>query len=96
MVVIFVFFLIFILEYHLSFGMINSWLEYLVRPLVLSPPIVVLVPVFKVVVADIRVAIGDADINSFIFEHPRYLSQHFLAVLLRVSSTLHIIIKYQH
>ena len=66
-VVIFVFLLVFVFEYDLFFGVIDGRLEDLVRPLVLSAPVVVFIPILEVVIADIRVTIGDAYVDSFVF-----------------------------
>lgn len=66
-VVIFVFLLVLVFEYDLFFGVIDGRLEDLVRPLVLSAPVVVFIPILEVVIADIRVTIGDAYVDSFVF-----------------------------
>jgi len=66
-VVIFVFLLVFVFEYDLFFGVIDGRLEDLVRPLVLSAPVVVFIAILEVVIADIRVTIGDAYVDSFVF-----------------------------
>jgi len=66
-VVIFVFLLVFVFEYDLFFGVIDGRLEDLVRPLVLSAPVVVFIAILEVVIADIRVTIRDAYVDSFVF-----------------------------
>lgn len=87
-VVILVLLPVFVLEDDLLLGVVDGRLEYLVGPLVLAPPAVVLVLILKVVVADVRIPIGHTDIDAFVLEHPGDLPQHLLGVLLGVGTTL--------
>ena len=96
MVIVLVLLLVLILENDLLFSIVYSWLEYLVGPLVLAPPVVVLILVLKVVVPDIRVSITNADIDAFVLQHPGYFPEHLLGVLLGVGSALDRPNKYKH
>ena len=51
--------------------------EYFVGPLVFFSPVVFFDFVFEVVVADVGVAVGDADVDAFVFKDSGDLSQHF-------------------
>ena len=66
-VVIFVFLFVLVFEDKLFLGVVDGGFEYLVGPLVLSSPVVILVFVFEVVVSDIWVTITYADVHSFVF-----------------------------
>lgn len=82
MIVILVLLLILIVENQLLLALLNSWLEYFVGPLVLLAPVVLLRLVLEVVVADIGVAVGDADVDSLVFEYPGDFPEHLFGVLL--------------
>jgi hypothetical protein len=77
-VVILVLLLVLVVEHHLLLGLVDGRLEDLVGPGVLLAPIVFLVLVLEVVVADVRVAVGDADVDAFILQYSRYFPQHLL------------------
>ena len=76
MVVIFVLFFVLFLEDDLFLGVVDGRLEHFVGPLVLPAPTVVLILVLEVVVADVWVSVGNADVDAFVFEDPRDFSQH--------------------
>lgn len=69
MIVILILLLVFVVEDHLLFCVVDRWLEHPIGPLILLAPLVFLVLVFEVVVADIRIAIGYADIDALILQH---------------------------
>lgn len=88
MVVILVPLLLLVVKNHLLLRVVDRRLEDLVRPLVLPSPVIFLRFVLEVVVADIGVPVGDADIDPFVFEDPGDLSQHLLGVLFGVGAAL--------
>lgn len=77
MVVIFVLLPVLVIENDVLLSVVNRRLEDLVRPLVLSTPVVLLGLVLEVVVPDIGVPIRNADVDAPILQHSRNLSQHF-------------------
>lgn len=85
MIVIFITLFILIAKNYILLPLLDSWLEDFVRPGVLLSPAVTLIFVLEIVVADIRISIGDADIDTFVLENSRDLLQHFLRVLLGVT-----------
>jgi hypothetical protein len=88
-VVVLVLLLVLVVEDHFLFGLVDGGLEDLVGPWVLLAPVVFLVLVFEVVVADIGVPIRHADVDALVLEHSGDFSQHLLRVLLGVGATLH-------
>lgn len=66
-VVVFVFLFVFVVEDDFSFWLFDGGFEYFVGPLVLFSPVVFFDFVFEVVVADVGVAVGDADVDAFVF-----------------------------
>lgn len=84
-IVIFITLFILIAKNYILLPLLDSWLEDFVRPGVLLSPAVTLIFVLEIVVADIRISIGDADIDTFVLENSRDLLQHFLRVLLGVT-----------
>jgi hypothetical protein len=67
-VVVLVLLLVLVLENDLLLGVVDRRLEYLVGPLVLPPPVVVLVAVLEVVVADVGVPIRDTYVDSLVLQ----------------------------
>lgn len=88
-VVVLVLLLVLIVEDHFLLSLVNGGLEDLIRPWVLLAPVVFLVLVLEVMVADIRISVGDADVDAFILQYSWYFPEHLLGVLLGVGSTLH-------
>lgn len=74
MVVIFVLLLVLVIENDVLLSMINGGLENLVRPLVLSTPVVLFSLVFEVMVPDIGVPVRNADVDAPILQHSGDLS----------------------
>ena len=70
MVVIFIFLFVFVFEDDFLFSLVDGWLEYFIGPLVLPSPVIVLILILEIMISDIWVSIGNADIDSFIFENP--------------------------
>lgn len=68
-VVVLVLLLVLIVEDHFLLSLVNGGLEDLIRPWVLLAPVVFLVLVLEVMVADIRISVGDADVDAFILQY---------------------------
>lgn len=66
-IVILVLLLVLVVKDHILFGLVDGGLEDLVRPWVFLAPVVFLVLVFEIVIADIGVSIRHADIDALIF-----------------------------
>ena len=77
-IVIFIALFILITKNDILLSLLDRWLEDFIRPRILLSPAVALVLILEIVISDIRIPIGNTDINSFIFEHPRYFFQHLL------------------
>lgn len=88
-VVILVLLLVLVVEHHILFGLVDGGLEDLVGPWVLLAPVVFLVLVFEVMVADVGVSIGHADVDALVLEHSGYFPEHLPGVLLGVGAALH-------
>lgn len=73
-IVVLVLVLVLVVEYHLLLGVVDRWLEYLVRPRVLLSPVVFLRFVLEVVAADVRISVADADVDAFVLQHAGDLS----------------------
>lgn len=86
MVVVFIALLVLIAEDDILLPLLHRRLENLVGPRVLLSPTVALVLVLEVVVSDIGIPVGNADVDAFVLEHSRDLLQHLLGVLLGVAS----------
>lgn len=87
-IVVLVLLLVLVVEDHFLFGLVDGGLEDLVGPRVLLAPVVFLVLVFEVVIADIGVSIRHADVDALILEHSGDFPQHLLGVLLGVGAAL--------
>jgi hypothetical protein len=70
MVVVFVFFLVLVVEDYVPFGLLNVGFEHFVGRVGQFDPFIELI--FEQVVPDIRVAIRDADIVALSFQHSGY------------------------
>lgn len=73
-IVVLVFVLVFVVEYHLLLGVVDCWLEDLVRPRVLLAPVVFLGFVLEVVASDVWISVADADVNTLVLEDSGDLS----------------------
>lgn len=73
-IVVLVLVLVFVVEHHLLLGVVDCWLEDLVRPWVLLAPVVFLGFVLEVVASDVWVSVTDADVNTLVLEHSGDLS----------------------
>jgi hypothetical protein len=74
MVVVLVLLFVLIAEDHFLLALLDCRLEDLVRPLILATPVVLLGLVLEIVVADVRVPIRHANVNSFVLEHSGYFA----------------------
>ena len=83
MVIILIFLLILIVKLHISLGDVR--LENFVRAWWQNRPLVF--RLLEIIAANIDIAVADADVVAFGFEHSRYLSKHLSAVLAGIGST---------
>lgn len=68
MIVVFVFLFIFVVENKFLFALLYSRFEDFIGPLVFLAPIILLRFVLKVMIADIRISVGYADVYAFVLE----------------------------
>lgn len=86
MVIVFIFLFVFVAENYVFLAFVDIWLENFVWALRQSRPSVTFT--FEVVITNIGISIRNANIISFILQHPRNLIKHFSGVLLRICPAL--------
>lgn len=74
-VVVLILFLVLVAEYNVLITLVDVGLENLVRAVRQLAPFVGWI--LEVMVANVRISVGYANIEPFVFEYPRYFVQHF-------------------